>query len=159
VAVLDVDYHHGNGTQDIFYQRDDVLTVSIHGHPRFAYPYFSGFSEETGEGKGLGFNRNYPMPEILDGEGYRRVLERALKRIQKFNPQFLILALGLDTVKNDPTGTWSLSAADLKLNGQMIGALQLPTVVVQEGGYRSRSLGTNARNFFLGLWTSMHASE
>ena len=159
VAVLDVDYHHGNGTQDIFYQRDDVLTVSIHGHPSFAYPYFSGFSDETGEGKGIGFNRNYPMPEMLDGEGYRRVLERALKRIQKFNPQFLVLALGLDTVRNDPTGTWSLSAADLKLNGQLIGALQLPTVVVQEGGYRSRSLGTNARNFFLGLWTSMHASE
>jgi len=159
VAVLDVDYHHGNGTQDIFYHREDVLTVSIHGHPSFAYPYFSGFSEETGEGKGLGFNRNYPMPETLDGEGYRRVLKRALKRIQKFKPQFLVLALGLDTVRNDPTGTWSLSAADLKQNGQMIGALQLPTVVVQEGGYRSRSLGTNARNFFLGLWTSMHADE
>lgn len=159
VAVLDVDYHHGNGTQNIFYQRDDVLTVSIHGHPSFAYPYFSGFSDETGEGKGLGFNRNYPMPESLDGEGYRRVLERALKRIRKFNPQFLVLALGLDTVRNDPTGTWSLSAADLKLNGQMIGALQLPTLVVQEGGYRSRSLGANARNFFLGLWTSMHTGE
>jgi len=159
VAVLDVDYHHGNGTQNIFYQRDDILTVSIHGHPSFAYPYFSGFSDETGEGKGLGFNRNYPMPEALDGEGYRRVLERALQRIRKFKPQFLVLALGLDTVRNDPTGTWSLSAADLRLNGRMIGALQLPTVVVQEGGYRSRSLGTNARNFFLGLWTGMHTAE
>jgi acetoin utilization deacetylase AcuC-like enzyme/GNAT superfamily N-acetyltransferase len=159
VAVLDVDYHHGNGTQDIFYQRDDVLTLSIHGHPSFAYPYFSGFAEETGEDKGFGFNRNYPMPETLDGEGYRRVLERALKRIRKFNPQFLVLALGLDTVRKDPTGTWSLSAADLKLNGRMIGSLQLPTVVVQEGGYRSRSLGTNARNFFLGLWTGMHGER
>lgn len=159
IVVLDVDYHHGNGTQDIFYQREDVLTVSIHGHPSFAYPYFSGFSDETGEGKGLGFNRNYPMPETLDGEGYRRVLERALKRIRKFNPQFLVLALGLDTVRNDPTGTWALSAADLKLNGQLIGGLQLPTVVIQEGGYRSRSLGANARNFFLGLWTGMHGGE
>jgi acetoin utilization deacetylase AcuC-like enzyme/GNAT superfamily N-acetyltransferase len=159
VAVLDADYHHGNGTQDIFYQRDDVLTLSIHGHPSFAYPYFSGFAEETGEDKGLGFNRNYPMPETLDGEGYRRVLERALKRIRKFNPQFLVLALGLDTVRKDPTGTWSLSAADLKLNGRMIGSLQLPTVVVQEGGYRSRSLGANARNFFLGLWTGMHGER
>jgi acetoin utilization deacetylase AcuC-like enzyme/GNAT superfamily N-acetyltransferase len=156
VAVLDVDYHHGNGTQDIFYQREDVLTVSIHGHPSFAYPYFSGFAEETGEEKGLGFNRNYPMPEELDGEGYRKVLERALKRVEKFNPKFLVLALGLDTVRKDPTGTWSLSAADLKANGMMIGALQLPTVVVQEGGYRSRSLGANARNFFLGLWSAMH---
>lgn len=159
VAVLDVDYHHGNGTQDIFYQRDDVLTVSIHGHPSFAYPYFSGFADETGEGKGLGFNRNYPMPEYLDGEGYRQVLQRALKRIVKFKPQFLIVALGLDTVRQDPTGTWSLSAADLKQNGAMIGALELPTVVVQEGGYRSRSLGTNARNFFLGLWTGMHRNQ
>jgi acetoin utilization deacetylase AcuC-like enzyme/GNAT superfamily N-acetyltransferase len=156
VAVLDVDYHHGNGTQDIFYQREDVLTVSIHGHPSFAYPYFSGFADETGEDKGLGFNRNYPMPEELDGDGYRKVLERALKRIEKFNPKFLVLALGLDTVRKDPTGTWSLSAADLKANGMMIGALQLPTVVVQEGGYRSRSLGANARNFFLGLWSAMH---
>ncbi len=159
VTVLDVDYHHGNGTQNIFYQRNDVQTISIHGHPSFAYPYFTGFADETGEGKGLGFNRNYPMPESLDGEGYRRVLYRALKRVRKFNPQFLVLALGLDTVRNDPTGTWSLSAADLKLNGQMIGDLQLPTLVVQEGGYRSRTLGANARNFFLGLWTSMHSSK
>ena len=159
VTVLDVDYHHGNGTQNIFYQRNDVQTISIHGHPSFAYPYFTGFADETGEGNGLGFNRNYPMPESLDGDGYRRVLYRALKRVRKFNPQFLVLALGLDTVRNDPTGTWSLSAADLKLNGQMIGALQLPTLVVQEGGYRSRTLGANARNFFLGLWTSMHNSK
>ncbi len=156
VAVLDVDYHHGNGTQDIFYQRDDVLSVSIHGHPSFAYPYFSGFADETGEGKGIGCNRNYPMPEELDGTGYRQVLQRALSRIAKFKPQFVVVALGLDTVRKDPTGTWSLSAADLKVNGEMIGGLQLPTVVVQEGGYRSRSLGTNARNFFLGLWTGMH---
>lgn len=156
VAVLDVDYHHGNGTQDIFYQRDDVLSVSIHGHPNFAYPYFSGFADETGEGKGIGYNRNYPMPEELDGTGYHQVLQRALSRIAKFKPQFLVVALGLDTVRKDPTGTWSLSAVDLKVNGQMIGGLQLPTVVVQEGGYRSRSLGINARNFFLGLWTGMH---
>ncbi len=156
VVVLDVDYHHGNGTQDIFYQRDDVLSVSIHGHPSFAYPYFSGFADETGEGKGIGYNRNYPMPEELDGTGYRQVLQRALTRIAKFKPQFLVVALGLDTVRKDPTGTWSLSASDLKVNGEMIGGLQLPTVVVQEGGYRSRSLGINARNFFLGLWTGMH---
>ena len=155
VAVLDVDYHHGNGTQDIFYRRRDVLTVSIHGHPRFAYPYFSGFSEEKGDGEGLGFNRNYPMPEALDGEGYRKVLARALKRIQQFNPRFLVLALGLDTARKDPTGTWSLTAADLKLNGRLIGSLHRPMVIVQEGGYRSRSLGPNARNFFLGLWQGM----
>jgi len=133
-----------------------VLTISIHGHPSFAYPYFSGFAEEQGEDKGLGYTRNYPLPENLDGGGYLPVLERALKRIEKFRPKFLVLALGLDTVRKDPTGTWSLSAADLKQNGLMIGSLQLPTVVVQEGGYRSRSLGSNARSFFLGLWSGMH---
>ncbi len=155
VAVLDIDYHHGNGTQNIFYSRRDVLTVSIHGHPSFAYPYFTGFSEERGEGEGLGFNRNYPLPEELDGEAYRKVLARALKRIQRFNPRFIVLALGLDTAYKDPTGTWSLTPADLKMNGYLIGSLHKPTVIVQEGGYRSRSLGANARNFFLGLWQGM----
>lgn len=156
VAVLDIDYHHGNGTQDIFYARRDVLTLSIHGHPNFAYPYFSGFSEERGEGEGKGFNRNYPLPEKIDGPAYRHTLARALHRIRAFHPGFLVVALGLDPAKNDPTGTWSLSAADFEENGRMIGALGLPTLVVQEGGYRSRSLGVNARHFFLGLWTGMH---
>ncbi len=152
VAVLDIDYHHGNGTQDIFYERDDVLTVSIHGHPSFAYPYFSGFAEEVGSGPGLGCNRNYPQPEHLDGESYRKVLVRALNRVRQYRPKFLVLALGLDTAKKDPTGTWSLLATDFEKNGQMIGELGLPTLVVQEGGYRTNSLGANARNFFQGLW-------
>ena len=156
VAVLDIDYHHGNGTQDIFYDRGDVLTVSIHGHPKFAYPYFVGFSDEKGEGPGYNCNKNYPMPEKLDGEGYRHVLERALKRIQLFSPRFLVVALGYDPAKNDPTGTWNLQAEDFYQNGLLIGRLRLPTVVVQEGGYRTKSLGTNARNFFKGLWEGMH---
>ncbi len=159
VAVLDVDYHHGNGTQDIFYDRDDVLTVSIHGHPRFAYPYFSGFAEERGVGNGVGRNRNYPMPEILDGPAYHKTLARALRRIASFRPKGLVIALGLDTARKDPTGTWSLSPADLQTNGRMIGRLRLPTVVVQEGGYRSRSLGVNARSFFTGLWHGMHGTD
>jgi acetoin utilization deacetylase AcuC-like enzyme/GNAT superfamily N-acetyltransferase len=151
VAILDIDYHHGNGQQDIFYRRSDVLTVSIHGHPRFAYPYFSGFEDEHGEGEGEGFNLNLPQPETVDGEKYRKALSRALKRIETFNPQFLVVALGLDTAKGDPTGTWSLTARDFEQNGRMIGALGLPTVVVQEGGYRNRTLGPNAHNFFKGL--------
>jgi len=152
VAVLDVDYHHGNGTQNIFYERSDVLTVSIHGHPRFAYPYFSGFHEETGEGPGLGFNRNYALPEHMDGEGYAEVLRRALGFIRDFDPAFLVVCLGLDPAKGDPTGTWSLQARDFFLNGKLIGALGKHTVVVQEGGYRIRSLGVNAGNFFQGLF-------
>jgi acetoin utilization deacetylase AcuC-like enzyme/GNAT superfamily N-acetyltransferase len=152
VAVLDIDYHHGNGTQEIFYSRADVLTLSIHGHPSFAYPYFSGFSEEQGEGEGLGCNRNYPQPEELDGQGYRRILKRALNRVKKFRPRFLVIALGLDPAKGDPTGTWSLTPEDFEENGRLIGMLRLPTVVVQEGGYRTGSLGNNARRFFTGLW-------
>lgn len=151
-AVLDIDYHHGNGTQNIFYKRADVLTLSIHGHPRFAYPYFSGFEDERGEGEGERRNVNYPLPESVDGEQYRKILERALKRIARFEPQFLIVALGLDTAKGDPTGSWNLQPRDFRLNGKMIGSLGLPTVVVQEGGYKIRSLGTNARSFFVGLW-------
>lgn len=151
VAILDIDYHHGNGQQDIFYQRSDVLTLSLHGHPSFAYPYFSGFADELGEGEGEGFNLNLPLAEKLDGEGYRKELAKALNRIEAFNPSFLIVALGLDTAKGDPTGTWSLLTKDFRLNGEAIGSLGLPTVVVQEGGYRTRTLGKNALSFFNGL--------
>lgn len=156
VAILDVDYHHGNGQQDIFWERGDVLTISIHGHPRFAYPYFSGFEDERGHGAGLEMNRNYPMPEKLDGQGYREVLRRALRRIERFEPTHLVVPLGLDPAKGDPTGTWSLTGKDFEENGRMIGALRLPTLVVQEGGYRTRTLGSNARRFFTGLWQGIY---
>jgi len=151
VAILDVDYHHGNGGQDIFYRRGDVLTVSIHGHPRFAYPYFCGFEDEVGEGEGEGFNLNIPLAEAVDGEKYRQALARALRRIEAFGPQFLVVGLGLDPAKGDPTGTWSLTVKDFTANGRMIGALGLPLVVIQEGGYRTRTLGKNALAFFRGL--------
>ena len=154
VAILDIDYHHGNGQQDIFYRRSDVLTVSIHGHPRFAYPYFSGFEEEYGEEEGEGFNLNLPLAEKVDGGKYRRTLTKALRRIEDFNPQFLVVALGLDTAKGDPTGTWSLQAKDFEHNGLLIGSIGLPILVIQEGGYRTRTLGLNARNFFKGLVTA-----
>jgi len=157
VAVLDIDYHHGNGTQEIFYRRNDVLTLSIHGHPRFAYPYFSGFEDEKGEGPGEGFNINYAMPEKLDGIRYAEVLQRALSRVRRFGPKFLVVALGFDTAKGDPTGSWSLGPKDFEYNGQLIGAMGLPTLVVQEGGYRTRTLGTNARRFFTGLAASAFA--
>ncbi len=152
IAVLDVDYHHGNGIQDIFYRRKDVLTLSIHGHPNFAYPYFSGFDDELGEEEGHGYNQNYPLGEKLNGEGYRKALGKALARIRKFKPQFLVIALGLDPANGDPTGTWSLLKEDFAANGELLGGLHLPTLVVQEGGYDSRVLGVNARCFFKGLW-------
>ena len=151
VAMLDIDYHHGNGQQDIFYERDDVLTVSIHGHPSFAYPYFSGFRDENGRGKGAGYNMNIPLPETITPEQYREALATALKRIARYEPSHLVVSLGLDTARGDPTGTWSNLTADFRSIGQMIGEAGYPTVVIQEGGYRVRTLGANARNFFVGL--------
>jgi acetoin utilization deacetylase AcuC-like enzyme len=156
VAILDIDYHHGNGQQEIFYERNDILTISIHGHPSFAYPYFSGYSDEKGASPGEGFNINIPLKEKLNGEEYRTALVLALKAIKKFSPDYLVIALGLDTAKNDPTGTWSLLANDFMENGRLIGRLGLPILVVQEGGYRNRVLGINAKNFFEGLHAEMY---
>lgn len=153
VAMLDIDYHHGNGQQMIFYRRRDVLTVSIHAEPSIAYPYFSGFARERGEGKGFGFNRNYPCPETFDGAGYLKVLESACADVHRFSPSYLVVCLGLDTAKGDPTGSWSLVKTDYFAVGRRIAALELPTLVVQEGGYNNRSIGVNAREFFRGLST------
>jgi acetoin utilization deacetylase AcuC-like enzyme len=151
VAILDIDYHHGNGQQQIFYERNDVLTLSIHGHPSFAYPYFSGFREEKGEDTGYGFNINYPLEENINGEQYRKTLSKAIKRIKAFRPSYLVVALGLDTAKGDPTGTWKLSSNDFENNGRMIGELKIPTLIVQEGGYKTQTLGFNAAAFFKGF--------
>jgi len=156
VVILDVDYHHGNGQQEIFYERSDVLTISIHGHPSFTYPYFSGFVGEKGRGAGRGYNVNVPLPENVDGKHYQRTLEKVLGRAVRFHPRFLVVALGLDTAKEDPTGTWSLEAEDFQAIGRMIGSLRFPTLVIQEGGYDTRVLGTNARHFFDGLWSGTY---
>lgn len=153
VAILDIDYHHGNGQQDIFYNRSDVLTISIHGHPSFAYPYFSGFTDEKGEGEGVGYNINYPLKENISGDEYRVCLNKAIRRIRLFKPEYLIIAFGLDVAKGDPTGSWLLSARDFEVNGKIIGKLKLPLLIVQEGGYNNRSLGVNALSFFRGLYS------
>lgn len=152
VAILDIDYHHGNGQQDIFYKRSDVMTLSIHGHPSFAYPYFSGYENEKGEIEGMGYNINYPLPENIEPKFYREVLTKAIKRIKKFQPRYLLVSLGFDIGKGDPTGTWNLSAHDFYQNGIIISALKIPTLIIQEGGYKNTSIGTNAKNFFKGLW-------
>ncbi len=156
VAFLDIDYHHGNGSQDIFYKRDDVLFQSIHGHPRHSYPYFSGFEDERGEGAGEGFNINHPLPEGVDDEGYLRVLRRAMRAIEGFQPRFLVLSLGLDILRGDPTGTFTLTAPGLERVGTELGALKLPTLVVQEGGYLLRNLAPGARGFMTGLARSWY---
>lgn len=151
VAILDIDYHHGNGQQDIFFERRDVLTVSVHGDPSFAYPYFTGFRDEKGRGAGAGYNLNLPLPETITPEEHREAVARGLRRIARHDPAFLVVALGYDTAKGDPTGTWHNAPADFHRLGQMIGAAGHPTLIVQEGGYLVRKLGTNARNFFTGL--------
>jgi acetoin utilization deacetylase AcuC-like enzyme/GNAT superfamily N-acetyltransferase len=151
VAVLDVDYHHGNGTQDIFYNRSDVLTVSIHGHPSFAYPYFSGFADEVGEGEGKGFNLNLPLPEDVQDARYLTALDVALARVSRFRPEVLVVSLGLDIAKADPTGTWSVTGDGLFEIGYRIGSLKYPTLLVQEGGYNIRSLGRNAARMLTGV--------
>jgi len=151
VAIVDLDYHHGNGQQDIFYRRDDVLTISLHGHPDVAFPYFSGYVDELGAGPGEGFNLNFPLPASVGGRQYRRALSKALRVVADFRPAFLVVALGLDTAKGDPCGSWSLGSEDFSANGQLLGRLRLPTLVVQEGGYRLRTLGAHARCFFEGL--------
>lgn len=150
-AILDIDYHHGNGNQDIFYESADVLTVSIHGDPEFAYPYFSGFRDETGDGDGKGYNLNFPLPEKVDGQMYLKALTKALSAVRRFRPDYLIVCLGVDTAKGDPTGTWLLKAGDFFRNGVRISELKLPTLFVQEGGYDNRVLGVNVRHFFMGF--------
>ncbi|MDD5459442.1 MAG: histone deacetylase family protein [Phycisphaerae bacterium] len=152
VAILDIDYHHGNGQQQIFYKRADILTVSIHGHPSFAYPYFGGFADERGDEAGTGFNINYPLAETITAEMYMKQLEKACRDVMNYKPEFLVIALGLDTAYGDPTGSWPLRVKDFAQVGQRVGQINLPTMVVQEGGYNTRVLGINARSFFEGLW-------
>jgi len=159
VAILDIDYHHGNGQQDIFYERADVLTVSIHGHPGFAYPYFTGFAGERGRGAGAGYNLNIPLGETITPEEHRAALREALRRIARYDPAFLVLSVGFDTARGDPTGTWSNGAADFHTLGRMIGEAGFPVVAVQEGGYRVRTLGVNARNFFTGMAAGIGAAK
>lgn len=151
VAVLDIDFHHGNGTQQIFYDRADVLTISIHGDPSYAYPYFAGFPDERGAGAGEGFNHNFPLPENVTDDDYLKVLEQALDIIARFAPAHLVLSVGLDIAKGDPTGAWVITADGFERIGGAIAALGVPTLAVQEGGYDTRVIGRNARRFLTGL--------
>jgi acetoin utilization deacetylase AcuC-like enzyme len=151
VAVLDIDFHHGNGTQEIFYTRSDVLTVSIHGDPSYAYPYFAGFADERGEGEGEGFNRNYPLGENITDDEYLATLAEALAGIATFGPRYLVVSVGLDIAKGDPTGAWAITTEGFERIGGAIARLGLPMLVVQEGGYDTRAIGRNARSFLTGL--------
>src|SRR5262245_8753284 len=133
VAVLDVDVHHGNGTQHIFYERADVFTASIHGDPAGLYPFFSGFADETGPGPGLGFNLNLPLPPGTGVKEYRPALATALDGILKFAPAVLVLGFGADTHEADPIGGFKLPTGYYREMGTAVRELNLPTVVIQEG--------------------------
>lgn len=141
VAVLDVDYHHGNGTQAVFAARADVLFVSLHADPRHEYPYFSGYADETGVGDGEGFTLNLPLPPGCDGARYAEALEAAARRIAAFAPDALVISLGVDTAAGDPLCTFRLEPGDFRRMGARIAALNRPTVFVMEGGYALERMG------------------
>ncbi len=147
VALLDIDYHAGNGTQDIFYERADVLSISIHADPDFEYPYFAGYADETGAGAGAGFHRNFPLPLGADDSVYQKALDQALELIQNFAPKFLVISAGMDIYGEDPLGKIRVTASGIEQIGAKIAALGLPTLVVMEGGYNNDALGTNVVNF------------
>ncbi len=150
-AILDIDVHHGNGTEAIFYDRADVLTVSIHCHPKRFYPFFWGYETETGRGAGEGYNLNLPLERGTDINAYLPVLEQALQRIADFGPDVLVLASGLDIAADDPFKAFSIHTQDFETIGKHIAQARLPTVVVQEGGYPSESLGPNLASLLKGL--------
>jgi acetoin utilization deacetylase AcuC-like enzyme len=151
VAILDVDFHHGNGTQDIFYDRADVLYVSLHGDPAEAFPHFSGYADESGSGAGEGFNLNIPLPAGTDFPAWRAALERAIARISAFGADALIVSLGVDTFGGDPISSFRLQSPDFTTFGQMIGLAALPTLFVFEGGYAVSEVGINTVNVLTGF--------
>ncbi|RQS09773.1 histone deacetylase family protein [Burkholderia sp. Bp9002] len=151
VAVLDVDFHHGNGTQDIFYDRADVLFVSIHGEPPVSYPYFSGYADERGTGAGEGFNLNLPLPKGTAWSGYDAALDRAAAAIAAHAPDVLVVSLGVDTFEHDPISHFRLRSHDYLRIGEALARLNLPTLFVMEGGYMVDEIGINAVNVLLGF--------
>ncbi len=151
VAVLDVDYHHGNGTQSLFEARDDVLTVSIHGDPRAEYPFYLGHADERGVGDGEGFNLNLPLPAGTGFGAWRQALTQGLQRIADFQPDALVVALGVDTYEGDPISRFTLASADYLQVGRDLASASLPTVFTLEGGYAVAAMGVNVVNVLEGF--------
>jgi len=143
VAILDVDYHHGNGTQSIFYDRADVLFQSIHGDPLTEYPFYLGHADETGSGAGLGFNQNYPLPAGATNEAWFAALATACERIAAYRPAALVVSLGVDTFADDPISKFQLRTPEFHRLGRTLAALQLPTLFILEGGYAVAEIGDN----------------
>lgn len=151
VAVLDIDFHHGNGTQAIFYKRSDVLVTSIHGDPRTEYPFFLGHADETGLGAGAGYNFNAPLPRGTGFDAWRDALQLALRQVRDFRAQVLVVSMGLDTFEGDPISGFLLKSDDFFRVGEDIADAALPTVFIFEGGYAVDQLGVNAVNLLEGF--------
>jgi len=152
VAILDIDYHHGNGTQQIFWERGDVLYLSLHADPARAYPYYSGYAAETGAGDGAGLTRNWPLRAGATLDAYATALAEALRMVVAFAPDApLVISAGFDTFERDPIGDLGLRTADYGEIGRMVGGLGLPMIVLQEGGYAVEALGANAVALLRGL--------
>jgi acetoin utilization deacetylase AcuC-like enzyme len=151
VAILDIDFHHGNGTQDAFYERKDVLYVSIHATPEERYPYSSGFSEEHGHDAGEGYNYNYPLPIGTTNDTYLNALDTAIQDVADFKPDFLVISAGFDTFSEDPIGGFQLTKEVYREIAEKIHGLTMPTLLVQEGGYNIQNLGQMVANFLSGF--------
>ncbi|MBB3612096.1 histone deacetylase family protein [Rhizobium sp. BK602] len=151
VAVLDVDFHHGNGTQDIFYKRGDVFTASLHGDPIHAFPYFLGHADEEGDGDGQGANRNYPMPRGTLWAQWSAALDDALARIRGFGAEAIVLSLGVDTFERDPISFFKLTSEDFIRIGERVAGAGLPVLTCMEGGYGVPEIGLNVANVLKGL--------
>lgn len=151
VAILDIDYHHGNGTQDIFYDRGDVLFVSVHADPAREYPYFTGFADERGTGAGEGFTLNLPLPLGSDYAAWALAHETALEAIRSFGPDAVIVSLGVDTFVRDPISKFQLQSPDYLEIGKKLSKLGVPTLFVMEGGYAVEEIGLNVANVLEGF--------
>jgi acetoin utilization deacetylase AcuC-like enzyme len=151
VAILDVDYHHGNGTQAIFYERRDVLFVSLHADPAYEYPYFFGYDDESGIGEGEGYNRNYPLSLGTNWATYRESLDDAINSIARYNPDILVVSLGVDTFREDPICQFQFNREDYLRLGEAIATVKKPTLFVMEGGYAIDELGFNVVNVLQGF--------
>ncbi len=142
-AILDIDYHAGNGTQEIFYERSDVFTLSIHADPDDEYPYYLGYADETGAGAGLGYHRNFPLPKGADDQTYLGTIDQATALIANYRPAFLVVSAGMDLYAGDPLGKFKVSQEGIRQIGGKIAGLKLPTLLVMEGGYNHTALGEN----------------
>ena len=151
VAILDVDLHHGNGTQGMFYDRPDVLTVSLHCDPARFYPFFWGYADERGEGAGHGYNFNLPLPRHAPDDVFLEALDRGIERVRAYAPGALVVALGLDAYVGDPFGGLGVTTDGFARIAEKIAGLGLPTVIVQEGGYLTDDLGRNLASFLTGF--------